>query len=306
MQQISPEEQLTDQQIINIIQLENQMAQSTANMQAFRSNQIIVLKNLRNEAVFKLIFSFIELLLLFLAFGFLPEPCVDTSLREFFILAIIVNAMQAFQMLYLLLIIWDDLGEIDSSETENRLPYPEYSFANTKYLSDAISDYHNCYKFIKYLTILLDVVVFLFTQVELYKNLYGACKIGDSEFDFTWGVAFTYLILRYITLGIPILIFVIYVVVLPFAYCINIQSLQKINRVGASQENLNKLKVETVGLDKISDDNECVICLSEFIEGEEFVRLDCHPYHVYHKGCISDWLKARLECPKCRQPVKFD
>ncbi|CAD8186976.1 unnamed protein product [Paramecium pentaurelia] len=306
MQQISPEEQLTDQQIINIMQLENQTAQNTSNIQAFRSNQIIVYKNLRNEAVFKLIFSFIELLLLFLALALLPPPCQNTTLREFFIFAIIVNVMQAFQMLYLLLIIWCDLGEINQNENENRLPYPEFSFTNSKYLQDAISDYHNCYKFIKYLTILLDLVVFLFTQIVIFRNLYGSCKIGISEFDFTWGVAFTYLIMRYISLGIPILIFVIYLLVLPFAYCINMHNLQKINRVGASQENLKKLKIEMVGLDKISEDNECVICLQEFIEGEEFVRLDCHSYHVYHKICIADWLKARLECPKCRQPVKFD
>lgn len=95
----------------------------------------------------------------------------------------------------------------------------------------------------------------------MYKNLYGECEIGISEYDFTWGVAFTYLILRYITLGIPIFIFVIYIVILPFAYCINIHNLTKINRGGASQDNLKKLKIETVGLDKISEDNECVICL---------------------------------------------
>ncbi|CAD8101135.1 unnamed protein product [Paramecium sonneborni] len=213
---------------------------------------------------------------------------------------------QAFQMLYLLLIIYYDLVEINQNESENRLPYPEYSFTNTKYLSDAISDYHSCYKFVKYLTIVLDIVVFVFGQVEIYKNLYGECEIGISEFDFTWGVAFTYLIMRYITIGIPTLIFVIYLVVLPFAYCINMHNLQKINRVGVSQENLKKLKVEIVGLDKISEDNECIICLSEFIEGEQFVRLDCHNDHVYHKLCISDWLKARSECPKCRQIVKFD
>lgn len=32
------------------------------------------------------------------------------------------------------MIICYDLGEINQNENENRLPYPEYSFTNTKYL----------------------------------------------------------------------------------------------------------------------------------------------------------------------------
>ncbi|CAK89761.1 unnamed protein product (macronuclear) [Paramecium tetraurelia] len=275
-------------------------------MQTFRSNQINVYKSLRNRSVFKLAFSLLELFLFLLALGLLPPPCANTTLSEFFILAIIVNTIEAFRILYLLLIIYNDLIEIHQSEGENRLPYPEFSFANTKYLLDAISDYHSSYKFIKYLMIVLNIVVFMFGQVQIYRNLYGECEIGQSEFNFTWGVAITFLILRYITIGIPTLIVVIYLLVLPFAYCLNLSNLQKRNSGGASTENLKKLKVETVGQERISEDNECVICLQEFVGGEEFIRLDCHQFHVFHKACISDWLKTRSECPKCRQAVRFN
>ncbi|CAD8093673.1 unnamed protein product [Paramecium sonneborni] len=308
MQQVAPEEQEINQQIMSNIQLQNQIDQSDLLIQqALRTNQIIIVfKSLRNEAIFQLIISFLELFLLILALGLLPSTCKKTTIPELFISALVTNALQAFQMLYLLLIIYYDLVKINRNQSENQLPYSEYSYCNKKYLSDAISDYHGCYKFTKYMTFILDCVVFLFGQVEFYKNLYGECEIGNSEFEFTWGVAFTFLIMRYIRIGIPILIIVIYLIILPFVYCCNRHNLKKQNIFGASQENIGKLKVEMVGQDKISEDNECVICLQEFIEGEQFVRLDCHSDHVYHKLCISDWLKARSECPKCRQHVKFE
>ena len=56
------------------------------------------------------------------------------------------------------MIIYNDLIEIYQNENENIIPYPEFSFANTKYLLEAISDYHSSYKFIKYLMIVYKCV----------------------------------------------------------------------------------------------------------------------------------------------------
>lgn len=36
---------------------------------------------------------------------------------------------------------------------------------------------------------------------------------------------------------------------------------------------------------------------------EEYIRLKCHPDHIYHKNCIVDWLKVRADCPKCRAVI---
>lgn len=55
-------------------------------------------------------------------------------------------------------------------------------------------------------------------------NLYGDCNIGEPEFDFTWGVTITYLITRYITIGIPTLITIIFLLFLPIACCINLRN----------------------------------------------------------------------------------
>ncbi|EOA36247.1 hypothetical protein CARUB_v10010227mg [Capsella rubella] len=44
---------------------------------------------------------------------------------------------------------------------------------------------------------------------------------------------------------------------------------------------------------------ECVICLSDFVSGEQIRMLPkCH--HGFHVRCIDKWLQQHLTCPKCR------
>lgn len=88
-------------------------------------------------------------------------------------------------------------------------------------------------------------------------NLHGKCNIGNPKYNFIWGVSFTYLVRRYITIGIPALITIIRLIV----ECIIIRNHSKNNTSGANEQNLKRLKIEIVVLDKISEDNECVICL---------------------------------------------
>ncbi|XP_021894479.1 RING-H2 finger protein ATL66-like [Carica papaya] len=47
---------------------------------------------------------------------------------------------------------------------------------------------------------------------------------------------------------------------------------------------------------------ECVICLEGFADGEECKILnDCN--HGYHKPCVDKWLKIHNQCPLCRSSV---
>ncbi|XP_051114059.1 E3 ubiquitin-protein ligase EL5-like [Andrographis paniculata] len=49
-------------------------------------------------------------------------------------------------------------------------------------------------------------------------------------------------------------------------------------------------------------DNECVVCLSAFEDGEELKRLpNCN--HTFHAPCIDMWLYSHTDCPLCRTPV---
>ena len=47
-------------------------------------------------------------------------------------------------------------------------------------------------------------------------------------------------------------------------------------------------------------DTECVICISEFTEGEK-VRILPKCNHGFHVRCIDKWLSSHSSCPKCRQ-----
>nr|AFK42834.1 unknown [Lotus japonicus] len=56
-----------------------------------------------------------------------------------------------------------------------------------------------------------------------------------------------------------------------------------------------ELKLKLPGLD-----TECVICLSEFTDGEK-VRVLPKCNHGFHVRCIDKWLSSHSSCPKCRQ-----
>ena len=44
---------------------------------------------------------------------------------------------------------------------------------------------------------------------------------------------------------------------------------------------------------------ECVICLSDFVAGEQ-IRLLPKCNHGFHVRCIDKWLTQQMTCPKCR------
>jgi len=47
----------------------------------------------------------------------------------------------------------------------------------------------------------------------------------------------------------------------------------------------------------------CTVCVSKYIKNDEVVNLDCK--HVFHKKCISEWVKYKAECPVCRGKIKI-
>lgn len=50
-------------------------------------------------------------------------------------------------------------------------------------------------------------------------------------------------------------------------------------------------------------DGGCAVCLAEFRDGET-LRLLPRCAHAFHRGCIDTWLRAHVNCPLCRAPVK--
>lgn len=59
--------------------------------------------------------------------------------------------------------------------------------------------------------------------------------------------------------------------------------------------------VRWVAADRLSDTQQtCMVCLSEFQDGEELRELSCS--HLFHVGCIGEWLQRSASCPICKQP----
>jgi len=47
--------------------------------------------------------------------------------------------------------------------------------------------------------------------------------------------------------------------------------------------------------------SECALCLEEYTEGEEVLKLPCP--HLFHEGCIGPWFVKSLSCPLCQKEV---
>merc|ERR1712125_78940 len=45
----------------------------------------------------------------------------------------------------------------------------------------------------------------------------------------------------------------------------------------------------------------CMVCLADFTKGEWCRRLPCR--HVFHQGCIDEWLTRANSCPICKGPA---
>ncbi|XP_023007709.1 E3 ubiquitin-protein ligase SIS3-like isoform X1 [Cucurbita maxima] len=67
--------------------------------------------------------------------------------------------------------------------------------------------------------------------------------------------------------------------------------------VEALIEELPKFRLKAVP----TDCSECPICLEEFHEGNEVRGLPCA--HNFHVGCIDEWLRLNVKCPRCRCSV---
>eukprot|EP00928_Gymnodinium_smaydae_P057632 TRINITY_DN4084_c0_g2_i1.p1 TRINITY_DN4084_c0_g2~~TRINITY_DN4084_c0_g2_i1.p1 ORF type:complete len:467 (+),score=83.36 TRINITY_DN4084_c0_g2_i1:117-1517(+) len=73
-------------------------------------------------------------------------------------------------------------------------------------------------------------------------------------------------------------------------------------RRGLSTEAINSVDKYRWGEgDRSEAQAQCMVCLSDFSQGEEVRRLPCG--HVFHATCIDEWLRRCMECPICKANV---
>ena len=64
--------------------------------------------------------------------------------------------------------------------------------------------------------------------------------------------------------------------------------------------NLPSTKLRDVS--KLEDDKKnCIICMEDFKVDDEVIFLPC--LHIFHKDCITEWLKSHDDCPICKHKI---
>lgn len=48
-------------------------------------------------------------------------------------------------------------------------------------------------------------------------------------------------------------------------------------------------------------EDRCCVCQCEYEDQEMVTQLPCN--HLYHQGCISEWLSGNKTCPTCNKEV---
>ena len=52
----------------------------------------------------------------------------------------------------------------------------------------------------------------------------------------------------------------------------------------------------------LKDEKDCIICLLQFMEGNDIILLNCN--HIYHSNCLKIWLSMRnMVCPTCKRII---
>lgn len=74
------------------------------------------------------------------------------------------------------------------------------------------------------------------------------------------------------------------------------------NRRGMAAENIGRLETY-IFKDRRADSSQtqCMVCLGDFEDDDEVRKLPCS--HVFHKGCIDEWLRRCSDCPICKANV---
>jgi len=66
---------------------------------------------------------------------------------------------------------------------------------------------------------------------------------------------------------------------------------------------INNLPKQTFPVE-LQGDPECRICLCDYAEGDDIIKLDCNALHHFHADCITKWLKVNGICPICRKKLE--
>jgi RING finger family protein len=79
-------------------------------------------------------------------------------------------------------------------------------------------------------------------------------------------------------------------------------------RTGPKKLPIHKRPVMECELFKVESESQvfmncssCAACLEDFIPGKNVIKIGCN--HLFHRGCLENWLKNKRTCPNCRVEI---
>eukprot|EP01130_Rhizamoeba_saxonica_P013525 TRINITY_DN5781_c0_g1_i2.p1 TRINITY_DN5781_c0_g1~~TRINITY_DN5781_c0_g1_i2.p1 ORF type:complete len:440 (+),score=100.75 TRINITY_DN5781_c0_g1_i2:394-1713(+) len=76
--------------------------------------------------------------------------------------------------------------------------------------------------------------------------------------------------------------------------------------IGANSAQINSIsKLKYQANNETIKEEQCMVCLCEWEEGDILKRLNCGNGHCYHSDCIDTWLKRRKTCPICNIEINL-
>jgi len=124
----------------------------------------------------------------------------------------------------------------------------------------------------------------------------GPCdskKINDTIMSF--------IVLGWLWLLNPIVICLGGCMCLP-VFIILVLVFRKRNQTPATRNEIRNLPVKDYTPD-LPGDNECAICIANYVEGDKIIQLECSAMHHFHEECLKSWLKINGQCPTCRARI---
>lgn len=69
----------------------------------------------------------------------------------------------------------------------------------------------------------------------------------------------------------------------------------------AARSSIESLPTVTISQRHLRSNPECTVCKEKYELGSEARQMPCN--HIYHSGCIVEWLSRHNSCPVCRQEL---
>mmetsp|Transcript_13751 Transcript_13751/g.31409 ORF Transcript_13751/g.31409 Transcript_13751/m.31409 type:complete len:114 (-) Transcript_13751:158-499(-) len=82
-----------------------------------------------------------------------------------------------------------------------------------------------------------------------------------------------------------------------YAESLNERALQEALEASRKQHLMGELPREKYERAHHADLVECELCLEDYEEGDELLRMPC--MHLFHSKCVGPWLQKSYSCPVC-------